>query len=73
MGVLNIDGEGIIHLRDRKIGYLIQHDGAIVDADALGSYANRWLMQHGFRVSWEEGVMQKLNQQQQEQFEQQIL
>ena len=47
MGVLNIDGEGIIHLRDRKIGYLIQQDGAIVDADALGSYANRWLMQIG--------------------------
>lgn len=62
MGVVQIDKKGNIYLREQCIGFLADRDLAVVDSEALGSFANRWLMQHGYRVNWQEGVMQKLAQ-----------
>ena len=61
MGVVRIE-KGFIYLRDKQIGYLADQNRAIVDQDALGSFANRWLMQHKYKVEWQAGVMQKLAQ-----------
>lgn len=62
MGVVQIDNKGLIRLRNQCIGYLSNEDHAVVDSSALGSYANRWLMQHGYKVDWQRGVSQKLEQ-----------
>lgn len=62
MGVVQIDKKGNIYLREQCIGFLAEQDLAVVDSDALGSFANRWLMQHGYRVNWQTGIMQKLAQ-----------
>lgn len=63
MSVVNIDKQGRIFLRKLAIGYLTDEKSAVVDTDTLGSYANRWLMQRGYKVEWKAGVILELEQQ----------
>lgn len=63
MSVVNIDKQGRIFLRKLAIGYLTDEKSAVVDFDTLGSYANRWLMQRGYKVEWKADVILELEQQ----------
>lgn len=62
METVRIDERDIVRLRERPIGVLTATDAAVVDADCLGSYANRWLCQHGYRIEWRSGVASLLEQ-----------
>ena len=63
MSVVSIDAQNRIFLRKVPIGYLNEEKSAVVDFNALASYANRWLMQHGYKIEWKAGVIQELEKQ----------